>query len=102
MWEDGPTPRRKDEPPMSTPTAELPTLPPPPDGPQAALDPAPRRRWIVPMAIVAALALIAGGAWFAINGGESAEAQPLALSFTQGQERSYEIHTTMDAHMSSD
>ena len=82
-------------------TAGYPTLPPPPDGPQA--EPEPRhRRWIVPVAIGVAVLLIAGVAWFAINRGDTAEAQPLALSFTQGQEQAYAIHTTMDAQMSSD
>ena len=85
-----------------TPTAEHPTLPPPPDHSQAAFEPKRPRRWVVPVAIVAALLLIAGGAWLAIGSGDTAAAQPLALSFTQGQEQSYDIHTTMDAHMSSD
>ena len=70
--------------------------------PQAAREPEPRRRWLVPVAIVAALVLIAGVAWSAIYGGDRAEAQPLALSFSRGQEQTYVIHQTMDAHMSSD
>src|SRR5262245_8274627 len=85
-----------------SPTAQHPTLPPPPDGPQAQPEPQPRRRWIVPLAIGVAVVLIAGVAWFAINRGDTAEAQPLALSFTQGQEQTYVIDTTMDAQMSSD
>jgi hypothetical protein len=36
------------------------------------------------------------------QGGESANAQPLALSFTEGQTETYAIHMTMDGQMSSD
>ena len=85
-----------------TSTPGHPTLPPPPGGPQATPEPQHRRRWIVPVAIGVVVLLIAGVAWFAINRGDTAEAQPLALSFTQGQEQTYAIHTTMDAQMSSD
>ena len=87
-----------------TPTTEHPTLPPPPGEPpvEAERERERRRPWLVPVAILSALVLIAGVAWFAINRGDSAQAQPLALSFTQGQEQTYAIHQTMDAHMSSD
>jgi hypothetical protein len=84
-----------------SPTTTEPTLPPPPGPPQAEPEPR-RRRWLVPVAISVALLLVAGGAWVLLSRGDSAEAQPLALSFTQGQEQSYEIHQTMDAHVSSD
>ena len=84
---------------MSQPTAG-PTLPPPPEAP-ASSEPM-RRRWIVPVAIAVAVLLVAGVAWVALSRGDTAEAQPLALSFTQGQEQTYDIDQTMDAHMSSD
>ena len=85
---------------MSQTTAE-PTLPPPPGAPQAPPEPA-RRRWFVPVAIVVAVLLVAGVGWVVLSGGDTAEAQPLALSFTQGQEKTYVLHQTMDAQMSSD
>jgi hypothetical protein len=78
-----------------------PTLPPPPETPQAPSEPR-RRRWIVPVAIAVAVLLVAGVAWVLLSRGDTAEAQPLALSFTQGQEQTYAIHLTMDANMSSD
>jgi len=85
---------------MSQTTAE-PTLPPPPEAPEAPPGPA-RRRWFVPVAIVVAVLLVAGVGWVVLSGGDTAEAQPLALSFTQGQEKTYVLHQTMDAQMSSD
>ena len=85
---------------MSQPTAG-PALPPPPEAPPASREPR-RRRWIVPVAIAVAVLLVAGVAWVALSRGDTAEAQPLALSFTQGQEQTYDIDQTMDAHMSSD
>ena len=73
------------------------SVPPPPD-----VDP-PRRRRRAPVVVAAAVALLllAGAAVFAITQGDSAEAQPLALSFAEGQEQTYEIHQTMDAEISS-
>lgn len=85
---------------MSQATAE-PTLPPPPEAPQATPE-STRRRWIVPVAIVVAVLLVAGVGWVVVSGGDTAQAQPLALSFTQGQEKTYVLHQTMDAQMSSD
>ena len=85
---------------MSQTTAE-PTLPPPPEAPQAAPE-ARRSRWIVPVAIAVAVLLLAGVAWVVLSRGDTAHAQPLALSFTQGQEKNYVLHQAMDAHMSSD
>jgi hypothetical protein len=85
---------------MSQTTAD-PTLPPPPETPRAPSEPK-RRGWIVLVAIAIAVLLVAGVAWVALSRGDTAEAQPLALSFTQGQEQTYAIHLTMDAIMSSD
>jgi hypothetical protein len=49
------------------------------------------------------LALVAGATVFVLaQGGSSAEAQPLALSFTEGQSQSYAIGMTMDGQVSSD
>jgi hypothetical protein len=73
------------------------SIPPPP-----AVDRAPRRRrtpLVVAVAVV--LLLLAGAAVFAVTQGNDAEAQPLALSFAEGQEQTYEIHQTMDAEISS-
>ena len=85
---------------MSQTTAD-PILPPPPETPHAPSEPT-RRRWIVPVAIVVAVLLVAGVAWAVLSRGDTAEAQPLALSFTEGAEQTYAIHLTMDANMSSD
>ena len=73
------------------------SVPPPPD-----VDP-PRRRRRAPVvvAVVVLLLLLAGAAVFAVTQGDSADAQPLALSFAEGQERTYAIHQTMDAEISS-
>ena len=73
------------------------TVPPPPD-----VDRAPkRRRAPVVVAVAVVLLLLAGAAVFAVTQGDDAEAQPLALSFAEGQEQTYEIHQTMDAEISS-
>jgi hypothetical protein len=61
----------------------------------------PRRTGMLVLAIGIVVALVAGMAAFAITRGESAEAQPLVLAFTDGDERTYEIHQTMDARISS-
>lgn len=63
--------------------------------------PRPRRTGMLVLAIGIVLALVAGMAAFAITRGDSAEAQPLFLAFTEGDERTYEIHQTMDAQLSS-
>jgi hypothetical protein len=53
--------------------------------------------------IALVLVLIAGATVFALSRGEgSAAAQPLALSFTEGDSTSYAIHMTMDGTLSSD
>jgi hypothetical protein len=76
------------------------TVPAPPPTPEAPTPPK-RRTGLVVGAIVAAIVLIAGVAVFALTQGDSAEAQPLALAFEQGQSQTYEIHQTMDAAISS-
>lgn len=85
---------------MSQPAAG-PTLPPPPEAPQAGPEPG-RRRWLVPVAVAMAVLLVAGVAWGVLSRNDTAEAQALALSFTRGQEQSYEIHQTLDARLSSE
>jgi hypothetical protein len=53
--------------------------------------------------IAVAVALVAGTLAFVLTqGGGSAEAQPLALRFTEGQSESYAIHQTMDGSIASD
>jgi hypothetical protein len=67
--------------------------------------PVPRRRrtGLIAGSIVAVLALgVAAFALVSTQGGESANAKPLALSFTQGQTETYAIHMTMDGQMSSE
>lgn len=73
------------------------SIPPPPQPPE----PRTRRRWAIAVAIGVALVVVAGLAAFAISRSDRAEAQPLSLSFTAGQEQTYVIHQTMDAHVSS-
>lgn len=74
--------------------------PPPTQEPPA---PAPsKRKALIAGAILGVLILIAGVTVYAFIQGDSAEAQPLALSFTQGQSQSYEIHQTMEAEIVSD
>ena len=78
-------------------------MPAPPPEPARAESPAPRKR-TGPLigGIVAAIALVVGIAVVALTQGDSAEAQPLTLSFTQGQTQTYQIHQTMEADISSD
>jgi hypothetical protein len=93
-----------------TPTNPIVPSPPEPETPWSSMPappepPAPRRRTgLIAGSIVAVLAL--GVAAFALvstqGGGESANAKPLALSFTQGQTATYAIHMTMDGQMSSE
>jgi hypothetical protein len=61
-----------------------------------------RRSWPVIAAIAVAVALVAGIAVVALTQGDSAEAQPLTLSFTQGETQTYEMHQTMDAQITSE
>ena len=73
------------------------SIPPPPE-PAA---PPRRRRWTLVVAIAVVLVVVAGFAAIAITRSDRADAQPLSLSFTAGQQRTYAIHQTMDAHVSS-
>lgn len=85
-----------------TPTSQAWVFPPPP-APDPQPTPARSRRWgWVAGAIVVALALVAGLSAITLTRNEPAEAQPLALSFTPGQSRTYEVHQTMDGVVSSD
>ena len=74
-------------------------MPPPPPVPEPATPR--RRRGMIVVAVAVVLAVVAGLVAFAITRSDTAEAQPLALSFTQGQERTYDVHQTMDANISS-
>jgi hypothetical protein len=87
------------------PNADVPA--PPDPTPAWSMEPAPtvrkRRSGLVVGAIVVVLALVLGAVGFiAMQGGESANAQPLALAFRQGQTETYAIHMTLDGEMSSD
>jgi hypothetical protein len=58
---------------------------------------------VVAGAAALAVALVAGATVFVLaQGGGSAEAQPLALRFVEGQTQTYEIGMTMDARIASD
>ena len=90
---------------MSDPQLSNPQVPPPPPMSAPASSPEPRRRnrGAVVGGIAVVVALIAGAlVFFTTQGGDSAEAQPLALRFTQGQSETYAIHQTMDGQVSSD
>jgi hypothetical protein len=80
-----------------TPQVPVPAPPPTPDpeGPT-------RRRGTIALAVAVVLVVVAGLVAFAITRSDTAEAQPLALSFTQGEERTYDVHQTMDANISSE
>lgn len=86
---------------------KLPTLPPPP-APEtdswAAAPPAKRHpRRFMAGAIVVAIAVIGGAVAFSLLGSDepSANAQPLALAFTEGESETYTMHMTMDGRMSA-
>jgi len=81
---------------ISTPQVPMPAPPPAPE-PETPR----RRRGMIVLAVAVVLAVVAGLVAFAITRSDTAEAQPLALSFTQGQERTYHVHQTMDANISS-
>ncbi|HEY8115047.1 MAG TPA: hypothetical protein VIH70_01390 [Actinomycetota bacterium] len=81
---------------ISTPQIPMPAPPPPPEAEAPG-----RRRGVTLVAVAVVLAVVAGLVAFAITRSDTAEAQPLALSFTQGQERTYDVHQTMDATISS-
>ena len=80
-----------------TPQVPMPAPPPAsePEGPT-------RRRGAIALAVAVVLVVVAGLVAFAITRSDTAEAQPLALSFTQGEERTYDVHQTMDANISSE
>jgi hypothetical protein len=75
---------------------------PPPPAPAEPAEPPRRRGGLILLAIGVAVVLLAGVAVFALTRSDSAEAQPLALAFDQGQSRTYEIDQTMDAEIASD
>ena len=78
-------------------------IPPPPDRPSPPNRPRRRARpRLVAVAVGVAVVLLAGVAVFALTRSDSAEAQPLALAFEQGQSQTYEIDQTMDAEIASD
>ena len=82
-----------------------PPIPPRPEAPLIPQDAPPSRRGrgLTVGAIAVVLALIAGALVVVLaGGGDSAEARPLALRFTQGQSETYAIHQTMDGQVSSD
>ena len=81
---------------VSTPQVPMPAPPPMPE-PMAPR----RRRAVIALAVGVVLVVVAGLVGFAITRSDSAEAQPLALSFTQGEERANDVHQTLDASMSS-
>jgi len=74
-------------------------MPAPPTDPEP--EPPKRRRGVIAAGIAVVLIIVAGLAAFAITRSDTAEARPLALSFTQGEERTYDVHQTMDAKVSS-
>lgn len=90
---------------MIDPQAPAPYVPPPPEVPVEAAGPTePRRRRSMTVGTIAVVLAMVAGALVVVltRGGDSAEAQPLALSFTQGQSETYAIHQTMDGQVSSD
>ena len=78
----------------SPPQVPMPAPPPAPEPPK-------RRRGMIVVAVAVVLVVVAGLVAFAITRSDSAEAQPLALSFTEGENRTYDVHQTMDARISS-
>jgi len=91
-------------------TAE-PVLPPPPEssapgadawqaGPAVEAEPPKRRLGVVIGAVAVVMALVGGLLVFQLTrSGDEAEAQALALAFTEGQTETYVIHMTMDGTM---
>lgn len=79
-------------------TRQIP-MPAPPPAPEPEAPK--RRRGMITLAVALVLVVVAGLVAFAITRSDTAQAQPLALSFTQGQERTYAVHQTMDANISS-
>jgi hypothetical protein len=77
-------------------------IPPPPAPPVEPAMPPRGRGGMVALAIGVAVVVLAGVAVFALTRSDSAEAQPLALAFEQGQSQTYEIDQTMDAELAAD
>lgn len=75
---------------------------PPPPAPAEPAEPPRRHGGLVALAIGVAVVVLAGVAVFTLTRSDTAEAQPLALAFEQGQSRTYEIDQTMDAEIASD
>lgn len=88
---------------MSDPALSSPLPEPPPARAWTSEPPSRRRRTGPLVGAVAAVVVLAGAAAFALTrGGASAEAQPLALAFSQGQSETYSIHQTMDGQIDAD
>jgi hypothetical protein len=88
---------------MTDPKAPVPTLPPTPQGPISVAGVPRRRSGPIVGGIAIVVALIAGAvAFVATQGGGSASARAIALSFTEGQSETYAIYMTMDGDVSSD
>jgi hypothetical protein len=78
-------------------------IPPPlPSAPVEETEPPRKRKGLVAVAIGVAVVVLAGVAVFALTRSGTAEAQPLALAFEQGQNQTYEIDQTIDAEVASD
>jgi hypothetical protein len=94
---------------MSQYTPPNPDVPAPPNpGTSWSSPPAPqqtparrRKTGLVASAVVVVVVLAVGAVALVTQGGESANAQPLALSFRNGQTETYAIHMTLDGQMSS-
>ena len=92
---------------MSDETITMP--PPPPAAPMPSEPPAApsggpswRRPVFIAGTVAVVLAIVAVVVFAVPKGGDDASAQPLALSFEQGQSQTYTIHQTMDGTISSD
>ena len=85
---------------MSQTTDPIP--PPPPPAPTEPAEPLKRRGRLVALAIGVTVVLLAGVTVLALTRSDTAEAQPLALAFEQGQSQTYEIDQTMDAEIAAD
>lgn len=82
-------------------TPSPPLFPPPPEGSPETRRTAGRQKALAVSAIGLVVVLVATLAGLVLTRDDRAEAQPLALSFSEGQEQTYEIHMTMDAHAAS-
>ena len=82
-------------------TPSIPEMPPPPPPPASAAPGRRRPTGLVVGAVVVVLALVGGLIAFNTIGGEDggANAQPLALTFVEGDSKTYTMHMTMDGQM---